>query len=177
MFQLLPIAIVGSILGILLFAVLLFYIFNILGLLSGGPYSATPYQIVENLFKFVTVGKKDVVYDLGSGDGRVLIEAAKHGAYGVGWEINYPLYVYSLRRVKRLKLDKKIKIHYGNFWKAKLKQATVIFAFLLPKFMQRLEKKLEKETSSGTLVITYKAKLPNRQATKISPDGLAVYYF
>lgn len=163
--------------NVVIFGFVLFYIFNIFGFFTGGSYAGTPYEIVDCLFEFVKIDKKDIVYDLGSGDGRVLIAAAENGANAVGWEINYPLYVYSVRRIKRLNLQNKIKIHYGNFWKTDISSATVIFAFLMPKYMVRLERKLKKEASSGTLVVTYKAKLPSREPIKISADGLAVYYF
>ena len=168
---------IAAVVTIAAIGILAFFIFNFLGFFSGGPYIGTPYKVVDNLFRLVKVGKKDIVYDLGSGDGRILIAAAKHGAGGVGWEINYPLYLFSVRRIKKLKLDKKIKIHYGNFWRSKLEGATVIFAFLFPKYMRQLEKKLTSEVSSGTLVVTYKARLPGRKPIKESQDGLAVYYF
>lgn len=168
--------IVAILLIILGFSLLVFLIFNSLGFFAGAPYAATPAEIVNKLFTIVSVGKDDIVYDLGSGDGRILIEAAKRGAKGVGWEINFPLYLWSVRRIKQFKLEKKVKIHFGNFWTKKLGKATVIFAFLLPEHMERLERKLEKELQPGTKVITYLAKLPNRKPVR-EEAGLAVYQF
>ena len=155
---------------------LVFFFFNTYGFFTGAPFAATPSTIIDSLFSLVDITEKDVVYDLGSGDGRVLIAAANKGAKSIGWEINLPLYYYSLRQLKRSKINHKVTIHYGNFWNKKLSDATVIFAFLLPEYMDRLEKKIRREVSPGVRVVTYLAKLPNSKPIA-EKDGLTVYKF
>lgn len=169
-------AIVISIFSLVGLFFIVFLVFNSLGFFSGAPYAATPADVVNKLFKLVNIAEKDIVYDLGSGDGRILIASAKMGAKAIGWEINFPLYLWSIRRIKREKLTHKVEIHFGNFWNKKLTQATVIFAFLLPQYMERLEKKLNTEVEPGTKVVTYLAKLPARKPIT-TVDGLTIYQF
>lgn len=161
------------IIGIVL---VIFLFFNTYGFFTGAPFAATPSTIIDSLFTLIDITEKDVVYDLGSGDGRILVAASKKGAKSIGWEINLPLYYYSLRQIKRSKLDHKITVHYGNFWNKKLSGATVIFAFLLPEYMERLEKKIRHEVSPGVRVVTYLAKLPKREPIA-EKDGITVYKF
>lgn len=162
---------------ILCIGVITFLIFNSLGFFAGAPYATTPQKIVDEIFALVDVSERDTIYDLGSGDGRILIAAAKRGAKAVGWEINLPLYLWSVRRIRRLKLVHQIRVHFGNFWKKDLSGATIIFAFLLPEYMARLEKKVSREVAAGVKVITYLAKLPTRKPVQTTDDGIAIYQF
>jgi hypothetical protein len=156
---------------------ILFLVFNSLGFFFGAPYAGTPTAVVHNVFSLVHIGKDDTVYDLGSGDGRVLIAAARYGARSEGWEINIPLTMLAMRRIRKSPYRRHIRVHFGNFWNTDFSKATVIFAFLLPQYMNRLEKKLLREAKSGTRVVTYLAKLPRVRPIRESPDGLTVYRF
>lgn len=162
------------ILLIILFVIIIFVIFNTLGFFTGAPYAPTPKKIIHQALKLAKVNRGDVVYDLGAGDGRVLIEAANMGATAVGWELNPFLYLLIYCRIQ--KLNTKAEIHLADFWSQDLSNATVVFAFILPQYMGRLEKKLFKKVKPGTKVITYLASLPYKQPTK-RYSGLNLYQF
>jgi len=112
--------------------------------------------------KLARVTKKDIVYDLGSGDGISLIVAAKEfGATGVGIEVD-PLRAFlSKIRMKKEGVSKDITIKRNNFFKEDLSEATVVFAYLVPKALQRLLPKLKKELQKDTRIIcvNYKTDL------------------
>lgn len=103
------------------------------------------------------VGKNDVVYDLGSGDGTALIIAAKEfGAKGVGIEID-PLRTFiSALMVRIMRVMDKVVIKRKNFFQEDLSQATVIFVYLVPKALNRLLPKFKKELRRGTRIVSYR---------------------
>lgn len=158
-------------------ALLAFLIFNSIGFFTGAPYAPSPSSIVDKIIDLAQITQKDIVYDLGSGDGRVLIGVAKKGAQAIGWEINYPLYAWSIRSIKQSGLGGKVTVHFGNFWNKPFSGATVVFAFLLPQSMAKLEQKLRREVAPKTRVVTYLAKLPTYKPYKETPDGLTLYIF
>lgn len=158
-------------------AILSFLIFNSIGFFTGAPYAPSPSLIVDKIIDLAQVTQRDIVYDLGSGDGRVLIGVAKKGATAIGWEINYPLYAWSIRSIKQSRLGGKVTVHFGNFWNKSFSGATVVFAFLLPQSMAKLEAKLRREVPPKTRVVTYLAKLPTYKPYKETPDGLTLYIF
>lgn len=104
-------------------------------------------------------GPGDVVYDLGSGDGRIVIEAAKRGSQGVGIEAD-PLRVLWSRMMLRLSgVSHKTRIVWGNFFDSKLTDATVVTLFLMPHTNARLGPKLKKELAPGSRVVSYVWKI------------------
>jgi predicted RNA methylase len=109
------------------------------------------------------IGKGDLIYDLGSGDGGLLITAAKEfGARGLGVEID-PLRVWISRIAIRLTgQSENIKIIRKNFFDADITDGTVIFMYLIPKTLARLKPKLIKELKPGTRIVTfvYRIDLP-----------------
>lgn len=105
------------------------------------------------------ISNKDFIYDLGSGDGQALITAAHLGAKGVGVEID-PLRVFISRTWIRLSgLSDSLKITRKNFFEVDLKDATVVFAYLVPKTLAKLKPKFLKELKPGTKIITFVYKL------------------
>ncbi len=163
---------------LLLFTILLLslLILNTIGFLTGAPYAPTFNKAVQELFKTISLSNKDIVYDLGSGDGRILIEAAKNGVKSVGFEINPFLVLLSKWRIRNIKSEIKPKIYLGNFWNQDLAKATVVFVFILPQYMARLEKKLTKELKPNTLVVVHHGALDKRKPFK-KIEGLNLYKF
>src|SRR4051812_44363647 len=86
---------------------------NTMGFLTGAPYAPTPKKNIKTLLKALKLGKKDVVADLGSGDGRMLIEVSKLGAKSVGYEISPFLYLFTKFRISGLK---NAEVHLADFW-------------------------------------------------------------
>jgi SAM-dependent methyltransferase len=121
----------------------------------GAPWVPTPMSTVHKMLKLADVGPADIVYDLGCGDGRTVITAARYyGARAVGVEIDPLRYLWCRLRVNMLGLQDRIEIIHGNFFALDLSEATVITCYLLQDTNNKLEKKLEQELRAGTRVVS-----------------------
>jgi SAM-dependent methyltransferase len=130
-------------------------------LLKQVPYVPTPQDVVEKMLELAKVTPDDVVYDLGSGDGRVVITAAqKYGAHAVGVEINPELYRQSSARIKELRLDDRAHIICDDMFYIDLHHATVVTMYLLTSFNEKLRPKLEHELRSGTRIVCHDFHVP-----------------
>ena len=107
------------------------------------------------------IGKKDLIYDLGSGDGAALRVAAKEfSAMGVGVEID-PFRVWTARVLNRIEgLSGQITINRQDFAKTELSEASIIFVYLIPRALLGLEEKFRRELKPGTRVISYIYQIP-----------------
>lgn len=124
------------------------------------PWWRTPDWKIRESLKLAKVTKSDLIYDLGSGDGRTLILAAKEfGAKGVGIEIDPLRFIISKTLVKLNRVSSKVKIKRKNFFNEDLSGATVIFVYLVPRALERLRPKLLKELKKGTKLISYRYKI------------------
>lgn len=121
------------------------------------PWWRTKKKTAVAAFKLAEVGKKDVVYELGSGEATALIIAnMEFGANGVGIEIDPARYYLSKFTIWRKRLDKKINIRRGNIFNEDLSGASVIYVYLVPKTLNNLLPKFKKELRKGTRIISYK---------------------
>lgn len=107
------------------------------------------------------ISKKDIVYELGSGDGEFILTAAKefHAKKAVGIEIEYTRYFVSQIR-KKISKSKKAKFVRADFKKVNLSDATVIYFYLVPAVIKRILPKLKKELRPGTRIISYRYQVP-----------------
>jgi predicted RNA methylase len=120
----------------------------------GGPWLPTSRKNARKMLAMAKVKPGDVVYDLGSGDGRILFIAAKEfGAKAVGIEIDPFRYAYSKLMVRLHGLQDQVEVRFGNFFKHDLSQADVLTAYLLQRTNNRLIMKLIKELRPGTRVV------------------------
>ncbi len=125
------------------------------------PYVPTPPDIVEKMLDLAKVTPDDVVYDLGSGDGRIVITAAqKYGAHAVGIEINLDLYRQSRDQIKALKLDDRASVICEDMFDVSLHRATVVTLYLLTSSNEKLRPKLERELRSGTRIVCHDFHIP-----------------
>jgi len=125
------------------------------------PFVPTPDSVVEGMLELAKVEKHDRVYDLGSGDGRIVILAAqKYHAEAVGVEIDDDLYAKSSARIAALGLQDRAKILHMNMYKVDLKPATVVTLYLLTSVNERLKPILERDLRSGARVVTHDFKIP-----------------
>lgn len=115
---------------------------------SDAPYVPTKLSRIKKILKTITLKNKNF-YELGSGDGRVVIEAAKLGAKAYGIEQSFLRVLYS-----RFKSVKNANFIHGDIFKKDLSKADIVFVFLLPKGVEKLEPKLKKELKKGSVVIT-----------------------
>jgi len=121
------------------------------------PWWRTNKKIARAMCQMAKVGKVDIVYDLGSGDGTVLIVAAKEfGAIGVGIEIDPLRYFISSMLLRSNRLSDKVRIIRRNFFDVNISEASVVFVYLVPKALNRLLPKFNKELKKGTRIVSYK---------------------
>jgi SAM-dependent methyltransferase len=131
------------------------------------PFVPTPENIVESMLKLANVDKSDRVYDLGSGDGRIVITAAqKFGAEAVGVELDDDLYKKSSARIAELGLQSRAKILHMNMYKVNLRPATVVTLYLLTSVNERLKPILERDLRPGARVVTHDFKIPGWEPAK-----------
>lgn len=119
-------------------------------------YLPTPQVVVDKMLELGKVTKDDVLYDLGSGDGRIPITAAKkYGARGVGVEIDPKLIQESQENAKKAGVADKVKFIQQDLFKTDFKEATVMTLYLLPQLNEKLRPKLFQELKPGTRVISH----------------------
>jgi cyclopropane fatty-acyl-phospholipid synthase-like methyltransferase len=128
------------------------------------------------MIKISGLTSKDTLIDLGSGDGRILIAAARLGARAIGYEIN-PFLVYKSRQlIKQLKLEKFASVRWQSFWQADFNQATIITVYLFPHLMKRLQKILEKKLNHSLRVVCNDYPFPGLKPA-LKSKKIFLYYF
>ena len=131
------------------------------GALSAAPWVPVPRFDVERLLELARLKPGEIIYDLGCGDGRLLIKAAQtYDVKAIGFEVSLLPYFLARWHVARSGVGERVKIHYRNFWSAPLGQADVIVTFLTPRAMQRLSLKIPTELKPGARLVSYAFKLP-----------------
>lgn len=125
----------------------------------GAGFEPTRMRKVRRMLDIADAGPRDVVYDLGSGDGRIVIEAARRGSRAVGIEVD-PVRVLWSRMMARLSgVSGRTRILWGNFFDSKFGEATVVTLFLMPHTNRRLRSKLQEELRPGARVVSYVWKI------------------
>ena len=121
-----------------------------------GPYVPTPWVIVDEMLKLAGIRGEDVVYDLGSGDGRLVITAAKRfGARGVGVELQTELVELARIGAKHEGVADRVKFVQGDLFETDIKDASVVMLYLLPRFVTRLVPRLRAELRPGTRIVSH----------------------
>jgi SAM-dependent methyltransferase len=119
------------------------------------PYVPTTEKAVEEMLKLAGVKKTDIVYDLGCGDGRIVIAAAKtFGAHGVGIDINPERIQEAKANAKRAGVEHLVRFEENDLFEANFKEATVVTLFLLPAINLKLRPKLLSDLKPGTRVVS-----------------------
>jgi SAM-dependent methyltransferase len=115
----------------------------------------TPDEVVDQMLKLANVTKNDVVYDLGCGDGRTVIAAAKLGARAVGIDINPERIKESEENAKKAGMTGKVTFILGDLFEADIQDATVVTLYLLQSLNVKLRPKLWKELKPGTRIVSH----------------------
>jgi len=119
------------------------------------PYVPTSEEAVKAMLKLADVKKSDVVYDLGCGDGRIVIAAAKeYGARGVGIDINPERIQQAEANAKKAGVEELVRFEENDLFDADIHQATVVTLFLLGSVNLRLRPKLLRELKPGTRIVS-----------------------
>jgi protein-L-isoaspartate O-methyltransferase len=120
------------------------------------PYYPTPPTIVEQMLKFGNLKKGEKMFDLGSGDGRIVIMAAqKFRADATGVELDESLYKQSSAEIRRLKLEKAARIVHGDVTKQDYSSADMITVYLLPASNEKMRPILEAQLKKGTRIVSH----------------------
>ena len=123
---------------------------------DAGPYVPTPETVVEAMLRLASVGPKDFLIDLGSGDGRIVIAAAKKfGARGFGVDIDDTLVALSNRAAAREGVGERVKFYRQDLFETAIGQATVVTVYLLPHTVNMLRDKLLRELKPGTRIVSH----------------------
>ena len=120
------------------------------------PFVPTPMPVVERMLELAKVSRDDVVFDLGSGDGRVVITAAhRYGARGVGVEIN-PVWVRDARRyAEQLGVTDRVTFRIEDLFAIDLREATVVTLYLLPWMNRKLAPRFRAELKPGARIVSH----------------------
>jgi SAM-dependent methyltransferase len=134
---------------------------------DGGPYVPTPWPILDEMLKLAEIRPDDVVYDLGSGDGRLVIAAAaRHGARGVGVERHADLVTFSRAQAEVQKVADRVRFVQGDVLEADVREATVVMMYLLPRLVAQLMPKLRAELAPGARIVSHDYPLSPWRADK-----------
>jgi SAM-dependent methyltransferase len=153
----------------LLFLLRLFWGFYIIT--QGAFYAISNTNRIKNIVKLADIKSNDKVIDLGSGDGRILIEFAKKGANCTGIELD-PFYTWmSGRNIKNAGLSEKITVKQGNFWNKNLSDFDIIIFYGAQHIMNKMERKLLKEAKKDAFLNISKEKGPRRKVNFLDPGA------
>ncbi len=147
--------------------------------LFGPPFVPTSSRIIKKILDEANLEPGQFFIELGSGDGRVVREAVKnYGVRGLGVE-RHPFLVWFARVMARLERVEHIEYRRGNFFGVDLREADVIFMFLIPRVMKKLKGKLERECQKGTIIISHGFKIPgwDKKIYKTQPRFSFTTYF
>ena len=143
--------------------------------LRGAPWVPTPMSLVHKMLSMAEVGPDDLVYDLGCGDGRVIITAARrYGAKAVGIEIDPLRYLWCKMLINALGLRDQVQIIRGDFFTQDLSEAGVVTCYLLQSTNNKLERKLKQELHPGARVVSHRFLFPGLQRVR-QDDQIKLY--
>jgi SAM-dependent methyltransferase len=140
------------------------------------PYEPTPPTVVATMLDLARVGPGDVVYDLGCGDGRIVIEAAKRGARGVGVDIDPQRIREARANARAAQVEDRVEFREGDLFEADLQDATAVMLFLWPQVNLKLRPKLLAELRPGARVVSYWHDMGDWKPLEVVPTPRARVY-
>ncbi len=142
-------------------------------------YVPTPEAVVEAMLQVAGVTKSDTVYDLGCGDGRIPVTAAKkYGAHGVCFDIDPERIKEANENVAKNKVGHLVKVVHADLFEQDLSGATVVTLYLLPSLNVKLMPKLMKELKPGTRIVSHAFDMGDWKPEKeLDVDGRKVYFW
>jgi SAM-dependent methyltransferase len=141
------------------------------------PYVPSPNPVVDGMLKLAAVQKTDIVYDLGCGDGRIVITAAKqYGAHGVGIDINPERVSEARANAKQAGVENLVKFEENDLFNADIHNATVVTLYLLPDVNLKLRPKLLRDLKPGTRIVSHSFDMDDWKPEKeTTVDGRYLY--
>ncbi|MEH1957789.1 class I SAM-dependent methyltransferase [Nostoc sp.] len=143
------------------------------------PYVPTPQPVVDAMLQVAKVGKNDVLYDLGSGDGRIVNTAAqKYGTRGIGIDINPERIKEANENAKKAGVTERVKFVQQDLFTTDFSEATVVTLYLLPEVNAKLRPKLLKELKPGTRIVSHAFDMGNwKPQQMLNVQGKTIYYW
>ena len=142
---------------------------GLFGVADLAPFVPTPTAVVEKMLELGEVDRNDVLFDLGCGDGRIVITAAKRfGTRGVGIDIDPQRIEESLRAAKEEGVEGLVEFRLQDVMKADIREATVVTLYLLPESNSLLRPLLEEQLKPGTPVVSHNYSIPGWEAKEVS---------
>lgn len=152
-----------------------FFFFSLFQNILAAPFVPSSRKKARKMIEAGKLESNDIVFDLGSGDGRILIMAARKGVKeAVGFELNPILNIFGWIKSKFYRL-KNIAFLTKSLWKADLSQCNKLFIYLLPKTMEKLEKKILDEMKPGSIIISHAFSFKNIEPIEIIDKNIKIY--
>jgi SAM-dependent methyltransferase len=142
--------------------------------LFGAPYVPTLTKQVQVSLDMLDLKPGETMLELGCGDGKVLVAAAKRGWNVVGYELNPILALIAYGRTRRY--GRQVRIVCGDFWRKDWPEAHGIFGFILPKYMTKLHTKVIQEYSNPVKVVSFAFTIPGAHPDSVK-DGVYLYNY
>ena len=148
--------------------------------MSVAPFVQTPLEVAKKMLELSQIKPGENLYDLGCGDGRLIILAAKDlGAISTGVDLREDLLERAKTEILRLGLQEKVKVIHGNFFEVDVSPANVVTLYLTSSANERLRPKLEKELATGCRVVSHDFKVPGWKPTSVYDEllGHTIYTY
>lgn len=159
----------------LLFGAFVFYL--CLAFITGAPFVPSVPTAAQKMIELADIQRGETIYDLGSGDGRLLFLAAKKGASKArGVEINPFLVVFTWILAQVSPYRHQVSVQWKNFWGTNLQDADVVFVYLLPWRMEKLQRYLSSQLQPGTRIVSNSFIFPDWNIIRKDPTN-HVYVF
>ena len=127
---------------------------TVYAMIAGAPFVPTQMEQVNRMLKSANIKKGMRLYDLGSGDGRLVHKASKeYGAIAIGYEFSPLVYIWS--KFLSIFWRSEAKLRYGNFWKQNFKDADIIVCYLLPYSMKNMRTTLIPQLKPGAIIVSH----------------------
>ena len=140
----------------------------------GAPFLPTLSKRTKDALDMLDLQPGELLLELGSGDGRLLAEAARRGIYSIGYELNPLLVWYS--RIKLWRYRKYAKVRLANYWLIDLPKAQGIYVFLLQPYMQKLDTKITQSKITPVKLVSFAFTIPNKKPAQEN-NGMRLYLY
>lgn len=143
-------------------------------LLVGAPYVPSLGSQIQVALELVDLKEGEHLIELGCGDGKVVVAAAEKGLRVTGYELNPILAFITWVRTRRFK--GRVKVVCGNFWRHELPEAEGIFVFLLPRYMEKLDKKITDEITKPIKLVSFAFPITDKELAA-QKEGIFMYRY